>query len=206
MRGARPRVRTAGAILLLMNSAAGALAQAAREDTGRFCPQVSQELSRRISALLKDDTACEVPCHGCGCKGGPGYRENSTDRCVGWRELIEKCGPPPHGLCSAECEPVVPGCEGRAWIKDVAKKAGIDVPFVEGRERPGKESGSRQKLGISAQQVNPADPATFECSGKRTCKEMASCDEAIFYLNTCGVSSLDGDGDGVPCNQKCRRR
>jgi len=44
----------------------------------------------------------------------------------------------------------------------------------------------------------------FSCSGKRYCREMTSCDEAKFYLNTCGVGSLDGNKDGVPCEKLCR--
>ena len=39
----------------------------------------------------------------------------------------------------------------------------------------------------------------FECSIKRYCKEMVSCEEAMYYLKHCGLSRLDGDGDGVPC-------
>ncbi|HEX8584231.1 MAG TPA: excalibur calcium-binding domain-containing protein [Allosphingosinicella sp.] len=42
-----------------------------------------------------------------------------------------------------------------------------------------------------------------QCSGKRTCGEMNSCAEANFYLDECGVSRLDGDGDGVPCESIC---
>lgn len=42
-----------------------------------------------------------------------------------------------------------------------------------------------------------------QCSGKRTCGEMDSCAEANFYLDECGVSRLDGDGDGVPCESIC---
>ena len=41
------------------------------------------------------------------------------------------------------------------------------------------------------------------CGGKRTCGEMDSCAEANFYLRQCGVSRLDGDGDGVPCEKIC---
>lgn len=41
------------------------------------------------------------------------------------------------------------------------------------------------------------------CSGKRTCGEMKSCSEARFYLNSCGVSGLDRDKDGVPCEDLC---
>lgn len=43
----------------------------------------------------------------------------------------------------------------------------------------------------------------FTCSGKRTCGEMNSCAEARFYLTQCGVSSLDRDKDGIPCESIC---
>lgn len=51
-----------------------------------------------------------------------------------------------------------------------------------------------------------ATPAAtgFSCGSKRTCRQMESCDEAKFYLATCGVRSLDGDGDGQPCEKLCR--
>jgi hypothetical protein len=35
---------------------------------------------------------------------------------------------------------------------------------------------------------------------------MVSCEEARFYLTTCGVSSLDRDHDGVPCEALCGAR
>jgi endonuclease YncB( thermonuclease family) len=61
---------------------------------------------------------------------------------------------------------------------------------------------------------SPASPAVsapkaaasggFSCSGKRYCREMTSCEEAKFYLMSCGAGSLDGDKDGVPCESLCR--
>jgi hypothetical protein len=45
-----------------------------------------------------------------------------------------------------------------------------------------------------------------KCGTKRFCKQMTSCEEAKFYLTTCGVSSLDGDGDGIPCESLCGHR
>ena len=48
------------------------------------------------------------------------------------------------------------------------------------------------------------EPADFSCSTKKSCKQMSSCEEAKFYLESCGRKSLDGDGDGVPCNALCR--
>lgn len=44
----------------------------------------------------------------------------------------------------------------------------------------------------------------FKCEGKKYCKEMRSCKEAMFYLKQCGVSRLDRDKDGIPCETICR--
>lgn len=44
----------------------------------------------------------------------------------------------------------------------------------------------------------------FTCAGKRICGQMTSCAEARFYLEQCGLSRLDGDHDGVPCESICR--
>ena len=44
----------------------------------------------------------------------------------------------------------------------------------------------------------------FTCAGKRYCREMTSCEEAKFHLTQCGVSSLDGNRDGTPCESLCR--
>ncbi len=44
----------------------------------------------------------------------------------------------------------------------------------------------------------------YSCSGKVYCREMTSCAEARFYLEQCGLSRLDGDSDGVPCEKLCR--
>lgn len=60
-------------------------------------------------------------------------------------------------------------------------------------------------------QTHPADPKASEvvedpnvgCGGKRFCKEMATCAEAVHYLTTCGQTSLDRDGDGIPCETVC---
>lgn len=45
--------------------------------------------------------------------------------------------------------------------------------------------------------------AAYTCGSKTYCGEMTSCDEAYYYLNTCGLTRLDGDSDGVPCETIC---
>lgn len=44
------------------------------------------------------------------------------------------------------------------------------------------------------------DPA---CGSKVHCSEMVSCEEARHYLTQCGVKTLDGDGDWMPCEKLC---
>lgn len=41
------------------------------------------------------------------------------------------------------------------------------------------------------------------CGRKHLCSQMASCDEARFYFNDCGVRTLDGNRDGIPCESLC---
>lgn len=47
-------------------------------------------------------------------------------------------------------------------------------------------------------------PSPFSCGSKTKCGEMISCEEARFYLNNCGVSRLDADKDGIPCESLCK--
>ncbi len=82
-----------------------------------------------------------------------------------------------------------------------------------GAQQPKSSTAAAPKpAGAWSAVVTPAEAADdlgaagekFTCSGKRTCKQMFSCDEAKYYLRSCGVKSLDGDNDGVPCNSLCR--
>ena len=43
----------------------------------------------------------------------------------------------------------------------------------------------------------------FACRPKKTCKEMASCEEAQYRLKECGQKPLDRDNDGIPCEALC---
>ncbi|MHB1117692.1 thermonuclease family protein [Sideroxydans sp.] len=47
------------------------------------------------------------------------------------------------------------------------------------------------------------EPYDLTCGKKRRCAQMSACDEAHFYLTRCGETSLDTDGDGIPCPKLC---
>jgi endonuclease YncB( thermonuclease family) len=59
----------------------------------------------------------------------------------------------------------------------------------------------RGKRNIQAQPRQSSQ--SFECGKKKYCTEMTSCEEALFHLEECGLSRLDGDSDGVPCEALC---
>lgn len=39
---------------------------------------------------------------------------------------------------------------------------------------------------------------------ERYCKDMASCQEAVWRFDHCGASKLDRDSDGLPCENLCK--
>jgi len=50
--------------------------------------------------------------------------------------------------------------------------------------------------------VPSAAPSRFSCDGRKHCSQMSSCAEATFFLKNCPDTMMDGDGDGVPCEQQ----
>jgi hypothetical protein len=70
-------------------------------------------------------------------------------------------------------------------------------------ERTARES--KKGLWADAKVEKPAARTTsssFACS-KKKCTEISTCDEAMFLLKECGLSRLDSDHDGIPCEALC---
>ena len=42
----------------------------------------------------------------------------------------------------------------------------------------------------------------YRCDGRQHCSQMTSCSEAKFFLQNCPGTKMDGNGDGVPCEQQ----
>src|SRR3989344_3346882 len=40
-----------------------------------------------------------------------------------------------------------------------------------------------------------------KCGAKKYCTQMKSCQEATYYFRSCGLTKLDGDKDGTPCER-----
>ncbi|WP_240920827.1 excalibur calcium-binding domain-containing protein [Rubrivivax sp. JA1026] len=50
--------------------------------------------------------------------------------------------------------------------------------------------------------VPATTPSRFSCDGRTRCTQMRSCEEAKFFLDHCPGVQMDGDGDGIPCEQQ----
>lgn len=48
----------------------------------------------------------------------------------------------------------------------------------------------------------PLVSSSYRCDGRQHCSQMTSCAEATFFLKNCPTTKMDGDGDGVPCEQQ----
>jgi hypothetical protein len=58
--------------------------------------------------------------------------------------------------------------------------------------------------GARAPAIDAVPRPTFTCGAKRYCREMSSCEEARFHLESCALRRIDGDRDGVPCETLCQ--
>lgn len=69
-------------------------------------------------------------------------------------------------------------------------------------------TGSRGGAAAVATEPGPLpamlQPSTsaFRCDGRTHCSQMTSCAEATFFLKNCPGTQMDGDGDGIPCEQQ----
>jgi len=91
-------------------------------------------------------------------------------------------------------------------LSATSKQHAMSLPAPSGGSSGSKNLKNTIPIKMQATQAIPTVGISYvqECRGKKTCREMDSCEEAKFYLNNCGVTTIDGDGDGIPCERLCR--
>ena len=77
----------------------------------------------------------------------------------------------------------------------------IGIASVAGYQRFSAGRSEPATVGDVIEQLDEA-PAPYACDGRTRCSEMNSCDEARWVLRHCPNTEMDGDGDGVPCEQQ----
>jgi len=44
----------------------------------------------------------------------------------------------------------------------------------------------------------------FSCDGRQHCSQMTSRNEAVYFIQNCPNTKMDGDHDGIPCENDSR--
>jgi hypothetical protein len=101
--------------------------------------------------------------------------------------------------------------DGDQWVNLEAKKiektrqAESRNSMIEKGKTP-TQTASEPKTG-----TNPGAPVVshstasssrYRCDGRLHCSQMTSCEEAKFFLMNCPNTEMDGDNDGIPCEQQ----
>ena len=69
-----------------------------------------------------------------------------------------------------------------------------------------KRTGAPSPREIGLTPAPTAQPGRFSCDRRQHCSQMTSCEEAKYFLANCPGVKMDGDGDGIPCEEQwCSR-
>ena len=78
----------------------------------------------------------------------------------------------------------MPTIKIKQYISNKEKLDRISIPHIKPMH---KRTQSKQK---------------YSCDGRIWCSQMHSCEEAIFFINNCPGTKMDGNHDGVPCERQ----
>lgn len=66
----------------------------------------------------------------------------------------------------------------------------------------GRADGQESTGGTHVPAATVDRPTRFNCDGRTHCSQMKSCAEAKYFLANCPGVKMDGNHDGVPCEQQ----
>lgn len=82
----------------------------------------------------------------------------------------------------------------------------VFVPLVSGiytREKLKREPvSSPESMRISSKSSSNNPTSNYRCDGRTHCSQMKSYEEAVYFINNCPGTEMDGDGDGEPCERQ----
>lgn len=152
-------------------------------------------------------------------------RKSLSNLCYGRYARVEEVGEDKYGrtLARVSCGGLEANAEqlrrGMAWhytqysqdpalrqLEAEARRQGLGLWSDRRAEPPWLYRHGNNASRDEPRQPKPPTRYKRSCGAKRHCSEMTSCAEARFYLRQCGVRSLDGDHDGIPCESLCAPR
>ena len=91
-------------------------------------------------------------------------------------------------------------------IADVATETPADAAFTStdlDDIPPTYVDSDATSTSVSAVKPVLTSPASsFTCDGRKHCSQMTSCAEATYFVQHCPNTKMDGNNDGIPCEQQ----
>ena len=118
-----------------------------------------------------------------------------------WREAI---GRPAHRAMT-QAKDVNQG--GSFWTKLIVGALLLSLclfGWQQYQKRLAKQQSQFQLLTREPGASRVSEPVlpSFQCDGRVHCSQMRSCEEAVYFLRNCPGTKMDGDDDGIPCEQQ----
>jgi len=89
--------------------------------------------------------------------------------------------------------------QGPCPTDGVIKRAAVsELNAAERKRRAAAAAAKAATPGASTANVSGA----FRCDARQQCSQMTSCLEAKYFLAHCPGVKMDGDGNGIPCEQQ----
>lgn len=80
-----------------------------------------------------------------------------------------------------------------------------ELNAAERARRAAAASSAAAETPRTASSAPAAVSSSFRCDGRKYCSQMSSCTEAKYFLANCPGVKMDGDNDGIPCEEQwCR--
>lgn len=67
---------------------------------------------------------------------------------------------------------------------------------------PSYNDASPEPQALATPLTTPANTPSFTCDGREHCAQMTSCEEATYFIQHCPNTKMDGNNDGIPCEQQ----
>jgi hypothetical protein len=80
----------------------------------------------------------------------------------------------------------------------------VGLQFYKGNVNTVGSSSSTSFKDQSLEESGFEIESRFSCDGRQHCSQMTSREEAVFFINNCPNTKMDGDRDGVPCENDSR--
>ena len=76
--------------------------------------------------------------------------------------------------------------------------------YQEGLQHDQSIGMEKPKFGSKSAVITIQSDSLFQCDGRQYCSQMTSREEAEFFIRNCPNTKMDGDRDGIPCENDTR--